>query len=163
MENNNSSNTKIIIAVIIVIALVLVGYGFYRSRVSTTVDLSPTPGLSPSPEEQFPGEIVNTKHQFMNGKHTYVGVFELPNPCTSLSYDVVRDTLNPSRVELNFKTMDAGEGCAQVITPKPFKVTFDAPEKITVIVTRDGKSVKFNLFEVPAKENIDTFEIEIKG
>jgi hypothetical protein len=158
-----SSNKKIVIGILVALALVLVGYGFYRSMNPSLPDLTPPPEEQVPPTRDYPEEIINAKHQYKNGVHTYGGEFELPTPCDTLSYDVVKDVANPSNVELNFKTVPSSTVCAQVLTPKSFKVSFEGPEKIALTVTRDGKSVKFNLFEVPVNQDFDSFTLQIKG
>ena len=160
-----SSNKKIVIGAIVAIALVLVGFGFYKSMNPSVPDLTPPPEESLPPRNDFPEEIINAKHQYMDGKHTYAGEFELPSPCHGLQYDVVKDVQNDQAVAINFTTtpMPPDIVCAGVITAKPFKVTFDGPQTTTLTVTRDGKSVKFNLFEVPSNQDFDTFKLQIKG
>jgi len=158
-----SPNKKILVGVLVAIALVFVGFGFYKSMYPTMPDLTPPPEETVPDRNEYPEEIVNAKHQYKDGKHTYAGAFELPTPCDTLSYDVVRNTSDEKVIGLDFKTIPSENMCAQVVTSRPFKVTFDGPQSISLTVTRDGKSVRFNLFEVPAGQDFDSFQLEIKG
>lgn len=163
MENETGSAQKIIIGALIVAAIGAIIFGIYRSR-SQFGAISVPPPLDVTAPKAEAGEIINAKHQYREGKHTYAGTLGLPTPCDLLQSDVIRDPLNPNKVGLAFKSVYEGaELCAQVITPRPFKVTFAAPEKIDLTVTYNGKPIRFNVFEVPKTENLDDFEINIKG
>jgi len=166
MDNATQSNgSKIIIATIIVIALGLVGYGFYRSQIDrSSNETAPDITIPVVPPEEEYAEIINAKHQYRGGKHIYAGELDLPTPCHLLQSDVIRDPSNPSIIEIEFTSVYEGtDACIQVITPRPFKVTFDAPKEIGLKVRYNGKPIRLNIFEVPESENLDLFDINVKG
>ncbi len=163
MENQTGNTQKIIIGVLIVAAIAAIAFGFYRSR--SNPETAPVPNIDTgkTPESEL-GEIVNVKHQYRDGKHIYAGMLDLPTPCDLLQSDVVKDPLNQSKIALVFKSVYEGnDACIQVITSRPFKVTFTAPEKIDLTATYNGAPIRFNLFEVPNTENLDDFDINVKG
>ena len=163
MEPAEGKNKTVIVIVLILIALVLVGYGFYKSRAPKTPPAPIENETAEEPQNQY-AEIVNAKHQYKDGRHTYVGELNLGTPCDLLEFDVIKDSLNLRSIELNFRSVYEGEdGCIQVVTARPFKVTFEAPQTINLTVTFNGKPTRFNLFEVPANEDLDSFDINVKG
>ena len=133
MENNNKKSTAIIIAIIVII---LIGAGFYFSykksgvQTGTTEDQIPLKNGSSSSYEIT---AINARHQYKNGKHIYAGVIDLPTPCHSVS--VVATPSGTNKYTLQFTTKTTDEVCAQVITPRPFRVEFAAPKNITVDAT----------------------------
>ena len=88
MENNNKKTTAIIIAVIVII---LIGAGFYfsskKSGVKTTTQ--DTIPLKDGSSSSYEITAINARHQYKNGKHTYVGVIDLPTPCHTVSVTAV--------------------------------------------------------------------------
>ncbi len=161
MENNNKKTTAIIIAIIVII---LIGAGFYLSYKRSPVQTGTT-------EEQIPLKngssssyeitAINAKHQYKNGKHVYVGVINLPTPCNTVS--AVASLSGKNKYTLQFATKTTDQVCAQVITPRPFRVEFTAPKNITVDATLDGNSVTLNILEVKEGENIDKVQFNDKG
>lgn len=161
MESDNKKTTAIAIAIIIII---LIGGGFY---------LSYRKGRAPTPkaEEQIPLKegtapkyeitAVNAKHQYKNGKHIYTGIINLPTPCHTV--DVKAVSAGANKYTLQFTTKATDGVCAQVITPRPFRVEFAAPKNITVDATLDGKSVTLNILEVKEGDNIDKAQFNDKG
>lgn len=160
MENNNKKTTAIIIAVIVII---LIGAGFYfsskKSGVQTTTeDQIP---LKDGSSSSYEITAVNTRHQYKNGKHIYAGVIDLPTPCHTVSVEAV--STGAGKYTLKFTTKTTDEVCAQVITPRPFRVEFAAPKNITVVATVDGKTVTLNVLEVREGEDIDKVQFNDKG
>jgi len=110
-------------------------------------------------------ENINTKHQYKDGEHVFVGTLNLPTPCNSFNAEVINheEGENPE-IKLTVNDLVEGEICAQVITQKDFKITYvsDNPNQL-FDVTLNGSPVELNLFEVSPDENIDTVELFIKG
>lgn len=160
MENNNKKTTAIIIAVIVII---LIGAGFYfsskKSGVQTTTeDQIP---LKNGSDSSYEITAINARHQYKNGKHTYAGVIDLPTPCHTVSVTAVPAGANKYTLQFTTKTTD--EICAQVITPRPFRVEFTAPKNITVDANLDGKLITLNILEVKEGEDIDSVNFNDKG
>lgn len=160
MENNNKKTTAIIIAVIVII---LIGAGFYFSSKksgiqTTTEDQIP---LKDGSSSSYEITAINARHQYKNGKHIYAGVIDLPTPCHTVSVTAVPS--GTGKYTLQFTTSTTDEVCAQVITPRPFRVEFAAPKNITVDATLDGKLVTLNVLEVKEGEDIDKVNFNDKG
>lgn len=161
MENNNKKTTAIVIAIIVII---LIGAGFYFSSKKNGVQTGTT-------EEQIPLKdgssssyeitAINARHQYKNGKHIYAGVIDLPTPCHTVSVEAV--STGAGKYTLKFTTKTTDEVCAQVITPRPFRVEFAAPKNITVGATVDGRPVTLNVLEVREGEDIDKVQFNDKG
>lgn len=161
MENNSKKSMAIIIAIIVII---LIGAGFYFSykksgvQNTTTEDQIPLKGGSSS---SYQVTSINARHQYKNGKHIYVGVIDLPTPCHTVSVAAVPAGMG--KYTLKFTTSTTDEICAQVITPRSFRVEFTAPKTVTVDATLDGKSITFNVLEVKEGEDIDKVDFNDKG
>jgi hypothetical protein len=106
--------------------------------------------------------VVQMKHQFKDGRHTYVGSLDLPTPCYSLDSDLVKTSNTEGSITLNTSRNDE-EICAQVVTTRTFRLQIDAPMNFMVKGMLNGRAVELNMFEVPASDDIDLFEINIKG
>lgn len=160
MENNSKKTMAIIIAIIVII---LIGAGFYfsykKSGVQTTTeDQIP---LKDGSSSSYEVTSINARHQYKNGKHIYAGVIDLPTPCHTVSIAAV--PAGAGKYTLKFTTSTTDEVCAQVITPRPFRVEFTAPKTITVDATLDGKSITLNILEVKEGEDIDKVDFNDKG
>ena len=160
MENNNKKTTAIIIAVIVII---LIGAGFYfsskKSGVKTTTQ--DTIPLKDGSSSSYEITAINARHQYKNGKHTYVGVIDLPTPCHTVSVTAV--AAGTGKYTLKFATKTTDEVCAQVITPRPFRVEFSAPKNITVDATLNDMAITLNVLEVKEGEDIDKTQFNDKG
>ncbi len=167
MENNYEENadSKKVVAIgiiIIVIILVITGLIYSFKAKSSDSNRSSDPSNNEASREVFI-PIVSVKHQYKNKVHTYVGELNLPSPCHILRHSVKISAENSPIYNLNFVASQTGELCAQVITPRPFKVSFEGPSEIKIMPTLNGEPLTFNLFEVMDNENLDEFEIFNKG
>lgn len=105
---------------------------------------------------------VTAKHLFENGVHTIAGEVDLPTPCHELSAKATVLESFPEQVLIELKSK-AGEGpCAQVVTPKKFKVVFNASKDASIKAKLDGKDVILNLIRIGGAEDLDK-DIFIKG
>ena len=108
-------------------------------------------------------QIVNVKHQYKGGTHTYAGEIDLPTPCDTLASSAVANAQDSSKYTLTFTSSASSSACAQVRTSKAFKISFKAGQTVTVEGTLNGKKLRLNLFEVRADQDLDSFDIYIKG
>jgi len=109
---------------------------------------------------------INTKHQYRDGVHTFLGTFETPTPCYSYNTKVLeKDGFKEIAISYQETHDETGEAviCAQVITERQFKVSFEGSETDDVVATLNGVLVNLNIFEVGEDENIEDVEIYIKG
>ena len=154
MENNSKKTTAIVIAIIII---VLIAGGFYMSYkkggVKTTGTADEIIPVKDGTGGKYEITFINAKHQYKNGKHIYAGMINLPSPCHTV--DVKAVPAGADKYTLEFTTKTSDETCAQVITPRTFRIEFTAPKVISVDATLDGKAITFNVIEVAAGEDID--------
>lgn len=148
---------KIITVVLLLILLVVSVYGYEMIFKKPLVE-------SPS-QESTVGALVDTldvKTQYVDGMLTIAGTIQTPTPCHTVSTEVAQT--GPESFDLTLTTsIPQGIICAQVISNKDFKVTFEAPATSTVKAAIDGLEYKLNMFEVPAGQDIDAFDLYIKG
>lgn len=157
----------IIIASVTIIAIMVIGFLFYQSSKSKQ-DITPEPEVpvlvGGEEEPEAPKQIITAKHSFDGDVHTVAGEIDLPTPCHLLETNVTVAESFPEQVVIAFDTVFEGEDtCAQVITPARFKVEFQASENARINATLNGKKVILNLIEATEGENLDDFEIFIKG
>jgi len=162
MENKRT-NTILAIVIILSIAVVsgIIIWSWWSGR-PANVTQEPLPNVvTPL---KAPEKIITSKHQFKDGTHTIAGEIDMPTPCHLLDWDVVIAESFPEQVTVNFRSIyNSGDICAQVITPQRFKVTFDASENAAIKATLDGESIILNLIKALPGENLDNFELFIKG
>ena len=147
-----------IIGVVIVILLGLGIYWLMSPSTPTATDTAQTPAT----QDEYV-QMVNVKHQYKNGHHTYVGEIDVPTPCHTLASSYSKDANSTTGYTLVFTSTSSSQMCAQVVTSKPFKLSFDAVKDIVLSGTLNGKKLRLNLFEVPANQDLDSFNINIKG
>ena len=156
-----SKRTWTITVVLIIIGLVLVAiYGNYKAK---NIEIT-----NNQREEAIENTInksettINVKHQYKDGEHVYVGTFETPTPC--YNYNVELSEVDDNRViDITYNLTENDQICAQVITEREFRISYEGDENDSVIATINGELVNLNVFEVPTEENINQFEIFIKG
>jgi hypothetical protein len=160
----NNNRNAVIGWVVVIIVIILILISFYYSRQANVSDQSNTTVTqnTPSPTPS-PIQTINVKHQFKAGIHTYAGSIDFPTPCQSLTTVASANPNSPGNYILSFTTTGANSTCAQVVTTRPFKVSFTAPVSAKIIGTLDGNPVRLNIFEVGANDNLDTYNINIKG
>lgn len=163
MEPTNShSRTITVVSLLILVAIVVFGVTVYYSYFgSTEVEVVPEEEIEPG----FVPDVVEVRHQFKDGAHIFVGEVAMPTPCDLLEADSVVQIREPEHdlLTLQFSVINEAEMCAQVITPARFKVTAGAGEDAEVVATWNGKAIRLNLIEVGPEEDIDSFEVYIKG
>ena len=155
-----------IVGIIIVIAA-LFGVNMYLTRTNTATTTPPVE--TPSQDEGRPDITITAKHQFEGGHHIIAGEVDLPTPCHILDWNVIRraqdneaETL-PPKVTIAFTATTQADTCAQVITPARFKIEFDADENVAIDATMNGKPAVLNLIPADPGEDLNNFEIYIKG
>jgi len=163
MENKR---INIVLAVVILLSVLVVsGIAFWSWRQGkTATDIIQEPLPQPETPLKSPEKIITAKHQFKDGTHTIVGEIDMPTPCHLLDWDVAVGESFPEQVMIGFKSVyKSTDACAQVITPQRFKVTFKASKDAVISATFDGKKIILNLIEALDGEDLDNFELFIKG
>lgn len=155
-----------IITLLIIIAVVIVGGILLTSSDTTT----PTDNSQATTTDDMGGEEnrITAQHQYNEdeGTHIVAGEIDLPTPCHLLEHEVEMTGEGDTQeaiIHFESRVEDTDEVCAQVITPQRFKVTFEAPEDVEISATHNGEDTTLNLVPVPEGENLEEFEVFMKG
>ena len=151
-----------IVGVILVIALGTWGYIKYSNRNTALPtennQTDDTSSMRITAKHQFkPGVSVNS------GEHIIAGEIDLPTACYVLGTNAIVAESMPEQVTIAFTATTQGDVCAQVITTERFKVNFTASKDAVIKATWNGKPAILNLIPAGANEDLDNFEIFIKG
>ncbi len=142
----------LIIAVIIAIAILLAGLLYDQFRLRTNV---PVDGIQPEDivRPGFPNAgHITVRHDFAGGMHTYSGILTLPDPCHEINAQAIMMESFPEQVRIEITTRrDQDVLCAQVLTDKPFSVSFQASEQAQVQALLNGKRVELIEHPVDSK------------
>lgn len=137
-----------ILSLIVVIGL-LVGAAYYFTTKQQDDSYDPivqNPNGSDFSDDIDAERSITARHQFQDGTHTLTGEIELPTPCHELSYTVAVRESFPEQVSIDFTSSAPADAvCAQVITPKPFEVVFEASEEALITATMNGETAILNL------------------
>lgn len=165
--------STIIIAVTVIVALAFIIFIAVKkpgTEVATlgtdgtgTTEWANTPAQPASTSLLSEKTVVTAKHAYRNGAHIIAGEIPLPTPCHILeSAGTASADKRNVFIEL-VSSVKTGEVCAQTITPARFKVSVKANKDASISATLNGKEVTLNLIEAGPNENLDNFELYIKG
>lgn len=168
----DKKGTYVILGIVILAVGVFAFISFQKSSLLGENDI-PTydaQTASSSAWENAPAEIVispktviTAKHAFIKNEHTVAGEVPLPTACDLLdSSAIVSADKKQVLVQLASKIMTR-EKCTPNVTPARFKVTAKADKDAVITATLNGQTVTLNLIEAAAGENLDDFELYIKG
>jgi len=164
MEQKN----RLLIGAVVIAAVLVLGFLYMqKSELDETASGDVPPwseagavGSSTSSEAE---RIITAKHAYKAGKHTVVGEIEMPTPCHILDSHATPSS-DGKKIFLELaSSVKTGDMCAQVITPARFKVTAVGAVDAVWSATYNGQAVKLNLIEAGPKEDLDNFELYIKG
>jgi flagellar basal body-associated protein FliL len=149
---------KIIAIVILVVLLVVSIYGYEMIFKKPLVE-------SPTQQDivEVPMPTLDVKTQYQNGTHIVAGTIQTPTPCHTVVAQAEPMGTSTYAINISVAAPASDVMCAQVISDKKFKVSFKAPQDIEMKAFINGEEYKINPFEVPAGQNIDLFDISIKG
>lgn len=167
----DKKSTLIIAAIILIGVICFVYISLQTTQVETkpvadiasTTAWENTPAEKPSEIVVTPKTIVTAKHAYQNGKHIIAGEIPLPTPCHILDASATVSADKKQVLVTLVSSIKTGEVCAQSITPARFKLTIAAKKDATMLATLNGKEVTLNLIEAAAGEDLDNFELYIKG
>ncbi len=154
---------KTVIGIIVAIVLAVLGItAFTQLRGDKpTVEGQDT---SDNSNDALQGQTITALHQFNNGRHTVAGEVELPTPCHTLTATADIAESSPEQVTINLQSgVDNEAICAQVMTPKKFKVEFGASEAASIRAVWNGQTTTLNLVPIGPTDNIDSFDLFIKA
>lgn len=160
----NSQRGKVISAIVALLLLLIVGVTYYLS----TRDGDEAEDLGFVIEDE--GQVlqasdmtVTAKHAIEDGRHIVAGEVEVPTPCHSIATDVTVQESSPEQVTIAFTATSADEACIQVISSRRFKVEFEAGNDAVIGATWNGQRINLNLIPAAPGEDLDDFDIFIKG
>lgn len=107
--------------------------------------------------------VLDIKEQYVDGVHTFAGTLSVPTPCHTILSDVVPFGEDAYQIQLSIIPPATEVACAQVISEKNYKVSFAGSENAIVTAIINGVEYELNRYPVPEGENIDTYELFIKG
>lgn len=170
MDQRNATSIIVLIVAAIVVFLVVL---FQRSGIDTENMINKeTPqdmAWENIPAEErkdvvvTPKTVVTAKHAYRNGQHIIAGEIPLPTPCHLLESSVSVSADKQTVILTLVSSVKTGEICAQVITPARFKVTAKADRSATIVATLNGQDVTLNLIEAGPNEDLDDFDLYMKG
>lgn len=162
--------TYIIAGILILAVLGFIVISFQKSVLDTNPQTDRQSVASTSEWENTPAEIIATvktvitaKHAYRNSEHIVAGEVPLPTACDILSTTAVVST-DKKQILIQFvSTIKTGDKCPSDITPVRFKVLAKADKNAVISATLNGRPITLNLIEAGANENLDNFELYIKG
>ena len=144
-----------IVALLAILSILIYGYEFiFKKPIIESPTITPQDNVT---------ETIEIKEQYKNSVYTFAGSIDLPTPCHSITEKVNQISESKYEIEINIIAPDQDTMCAQVITPKTYKVSFTAGPDIIITAKINGVTYELNRFLIPNDQNIDTFKLEIKG
>lgn len=125
----NSSKIKSIQLIIVVI--VLGAAIIYFSSMKTGDDAMLDPNKIDYTDVANINENIETlaiTKTYEDGMHTFSGVLTVPTPCHEIETEALVAESFPEQVEVRINVVDTQGVCAQVLTDKPYEVSFQASE-----------------------------------
>lgn len=168
----DKKSTFVIAGILILAVIVFVVISFQKSTMDTsapsaqgsasTTAWENAPAVSPE-VEITPKTVVTAKHAYRTGTHTIAGEMLLPSPCHVLESKAVVSADKKSILLQFVSSVKTGEMCASVMTSARFKLTAKAASTAAITATLNGQAVTLNLIEAGPNEDLDNFELYIKG
>lgn len=134
-----------------------------KPETATTTDWANAPAESVPTLSVTEKTVVTAKHAYQNGAHIVAGEIPLPTPCHILESGASVSADKKQVFIALTSSIKTGDVCAEMITPARFKVTVSAAEHAKISATLNGQEVTLNLIEAGPAENLDNFELYIKG
>lgn len=164
-------STYTIVLLLVVGSVFFVTVLFFRNGIDTsprTTDTASTTAWQNTPavpkEVQVSVKtIITAKHAYRNGEHIIAGEIPLPTPCHILESSGIASADKKTLFLSFLSSIKTGEVCAEVITPARFKITVRADKNAKIVATLNGQEVTPNLIEAGPDENLDNFDLYIKG
>lgn len=145
---------------LVVIFVIILGLLFVFSRFLKTDNQSEEIDI---PEEDVMVGTLPVKHQYKDGEHVFVGNIELPTPCHSFNAEILTNENQNPVISVTITEPEPEVICAQVITERTFMVSLAGPADLVFDATVNGEPYELNIFEIGPDEDIESFEIFIKG
>ncbi len=169
MNHMDKKGTYIIAAIVVLAVIGFAVISLQRSTLDTTtsekLEYASTTDWENAPAGVIatPKTVVTAKHAYRSGEHIIAGEVPLPSPCEILESKAVASGDRTQVAVQLVSTVKTGERCEPAITPARFKVSAKAEKNAAITATLNGVPVTLNLIEAGANENLDDFELYIKG
>jgi hypothetical protein len=168
MDRKSTLIIVLLLALALVFFLVIL---FTRSSVETAAPSPETASTTEwlnTPAEQktvlvTPKTTITAKHAYQNGTHIVAGEVPLPTTCHILDASGAASSDKKQVLVTLASSIKTGETCLDNITPARFKVSVKALKGARVSGTLNGQEIILNLIEAGPDENLDNFELYIKG
>lgn len=134
----------------------------YSADTASTTEWMNTPA-EPKAVLVTPKTTVTAKHAYQNGAHIVAGEVPLPSLCHILDASGAVSSDKKQVLLTLISTIKTGETCPDDITPARFKVSVKASRGAKISATLNGQEIILNLIEAGPDENLDNFELYIKG
>ncbi len=112
------------------------------------------------PEDKM---VVTAKHAFRKSVHIIAGELPLPTRCHTLQARATMGKDGKDAILALVSSILTGQQCKEEFFGARFKVEFIADEKIKIRATVNGNPVVLNLIPAGATEDLDAFDLYIKG
>lgn len=167
----DKKSTYIIAGIIAVALVVFLVISFQKSTLDTkppeanSAEVASTTNWVNTPAQPVITDktVITAKHAYKAGKHIVAGEVPLPTPCDILETNAIASADKKSVIVQFVSTIKTSEACAQTITPVRFKVSVAADKNAKITATFNGQPVILNLIEAGPNDNLDNFELYIKG
>lgn len=164
----DKKGTYLIAGIVILAIIGFIAISFQKTTLDTkrsSGEIASTTAWENTPAEVIasPEIVITAKHAYQNGVHIVAGEIPLPSPCDILESSALPGS-DKKQILVQFTySVRSGEKCAPDITPARFKVTSKADKNAVLSATLNGLPVTLNLIEAGPNENLDDFELYIKG
>ncbi len=157
---------RTIILIVVLFALIIAGmftFAWLKKTETTKTNVEPTTAIVEKPVPYEDITIINAKHFFDQGTHTFVGEIDMPTPCDLVDVNAIVAESYPEQITLNFTVINNADACVQKVTAARFMVTANASEAATTQATFMGRPIQLNLIPPLPGESAQDFELFIKG
>ncbi len=170
-EVMDRKGTFIMLGIVVIAVIGFIVISFQRDTIDTAIktETASTTNWTNAPADKAPEvrvsekTVVTAKHAYRNNVHIIAGEIPLPTSCHILDSQA---TVSPDKKEVFIvltSSIKSGDKCAEQVTPARFKLNIKAAKTATFRATLNGQEVTLNLIEAGADENLDNFELYIKG
>jgi hypothetical protein len=127
----------------IIIATILVGIGIFFVLSFLFLENKNIPLSNGGGGTTDPYTVNIVEESFQDSLHTLSGVVLAPTPCHQVTVsDVLIAESYPEQVQISLEVASGNDICAQVITEKPFNVTFTASKEATITFLVNSQVVR---------------------
>ncbi len=165
-------STYLIAGIIVVAVIVFAVISFQKTTIDTqspdssnAAEVASTSQWANTPAVPVvdPKMVITAKHAYRSGEHIVAGEVPLPTPCDILDANATVSTDKKSVLIQLVSSVKTGDKCPSDITPARFKVNAKADKAAKLSATFNSQPVTLNLIEAGPGEDLNNFELYIKG